>query len=446
MSRISTPAAALALACAAALFAPAAGAQDAPPDSALRAWHRAVSDSTDAYFGLSAEPADTAGLDSALAGALAEPAPERRRTELRLGLAPSFAFNRALGAVYGGSASAGVGLAKLTGSLKWAGGPREWYGGGEASLGRSVRDEDRSWSARIGVGRRFGALDRDYYNPIFAMAGALAFGSDRHSYLRRDGVRAEFSRRSPGRWVEAGYRNELESPLATTTTWSLFGGEPGLLENAPAAPGRASELRVGGGMALPWAPFTVQGTVWNAGGALGGDLGYHRYRLAVGGGLGLGSLFALAPQLEYGRLTGGAPAQDVFYVGGRHSLLTVESHALAGTGRAVGRVELLMHDDVFTVLGLRQGTAFPIQVAAFAGAAARWGYDPATGAARVTPRDWPGAEQWMSEAGVSLMFRPGIPDPDAFLRVDYAWPLGPGDREGTLQVSWQRTLHLLGGY
>ena len=27
-----------------------------------------------------------------------------------------------------------------------------------------------------------------------------------------------------------------------------------------------------------------------------------------------------------------------------------------------------------------------------------------------------------------LLYRPGLPDPDTFVRIDYAWPLGPDDR------------------
>jgi hypothetical protein len=217
-----------------------------------------------------------------------------------------------------------------------------------------------------------------------------------------------------------------------------------VVANVPAAFGRASEARLNAGVKLPGAPFRLEGTAWNAGGALGGDFAYHRYRTALGGGVGLGRHFALAPQLEYARLTGAALPQDLLYLGGQYSLLTVDSQSLAGTGRAVGRVELLMHDDVLQVLRLRRNSAFPLQLGTFAVTGARWGYDPASGAARLTPRDWPGSEQWMSEAGVSVLYRPGLPDPSTFIRVDYAWPLGPNGREAKWFVTYKRTLHLLG--
>ena len=436
---------AFALALAVAVPAPVAHAQDAPADSALRAYFRAVSDSTDAWFGLSAQPADTAGLDSALEYGLSLPPGAARGRAARLSFAPAFSFNRALGAVYGGSASlAGPrGLARLTGQLQWANGPDDWYGGGELAVGRVLPGRDEGATFRLSAGRRFEPLNRDYYNAAFATIAALFYGSDRHSYLRRDGVRASYAYRT-GAWnATAAYRNELESPLATTATWTLFGGDADPAANGVAAFGRASELSLAGSVKLPWAPFTVEGTVWNAGGALGGDLAYHRYRAAAGGALALGRHVAFVPQFEYARLTGAALPQDVLYVGGQYSLLSLDSQSLQGTGRAVARADVVVHDDVLELLRLRHHPAFPIQLGAFAASASRWGYDPATGVAKLTDRHWPGSEQWMSEAGVSLMYRPGLPDPETFFRVDYVWPLGPGGREPGIQVSWKRTLHLL---
>ncbi len=123
----------------------------------------------------------------------------------------------------------------------------------------------------------------------------------------------------------------------------------------------------------------------------------------------------------------------------------MDPRSLAGTGRTVAHAEVFLLDDLFEVLRLRRNSAFPIQVGAFGATAARWGYDPATGAPRLTARDWPGREQWMSEAGVSVMYRPGLPRPDSFLRLDVAWPLGPNDRSAKVSLSWRRTLYLLGG-
>jgi hypothetical protein len=231
--------------------------------------------------------------------------------------------------------------------------------------------------------------------------------------------------------------------MVTTATWNLTGAKIDLVPNTPAALGRASEARAAVMVKLPRAPFTAAGGVGVAGGPFGGDFDYHRYRAATGGGIALGRHFALAPQAEYARLTGDVLPQDILYLGGQYSLMSVESQSLQGSGRAVGRVDLLMHDDLLALLRLRSNAVFPMQAGVFATTGAHWGYDPATGAARHTQRDWPGAEQWISEAGVSLMWRPGLPDPETFLRVDYVWPVGPNDRKAAWFVSYKRTLHLL---
>jgi len=85
----------------------------------------------------------------------------------------------------------------------------------------------------------------------------------------------------------------------------------------------------------------------------------------------------------------------------------------------------------------------PLQIAAFAHSAARWGYDPATGQPILTPQNKPGRQEWISEAGVSLLLRVGLPDPESFFRLDYAWPVGPGEREPKFFLGYRRTLHML---
>lgn len=436
---------ALAFALASLVPAVAARAEDAPADTALQRYFRSVSDSTDAYFGLSAQPADTSGLDSTLFYLLDHPNEKRRRQGRLVSFAPSFAFNRAIAVLYGGSAAAGnnTGLGQLKGTLEWANGPDDWYGGGEYALSRYGEMDEPAWSFRVRAGRRYTALDRDYFDPAIRTGVALFSGGDRYSYLRDDGVRAEYRRRWRGWRVTLGYRNELESPLVTTATWNLVNSPLDLVTNFPAALGRTSEAQVHLYGDLPRLPIKLEASMWNAGGALGGDLGYHRYRGAAGGAIGLGRHFALAPQAEYGRLFGAALPQDIFYSGGQHSLVTVTPQSLQGTGYSSGRAELIMHDDLLQMLRLRKNAALPIQLAAFAASAARWGYDPATGEARLTSQNQPGRQEWISEAGLSLMFRVGLPDPQSFLRLDYAWPVGPGDREPTLFLGYRRTLHML---
>ena len=52
------------------MLAGATHAEEAPADSALGAYVRSLSDSTDSWFGSTAAPLDTTGLDSALVAGL----------------------------------------------------------------------------------------------------------------------------------------------------------------------------------------------------------------------------------------------------------------------------------------------------------------------------------------------------------------------------------------
>ena len=90
---------------------------------------------------------------------------------------------------------------------------------------------------------------------------------------------------------------------------------------------------------------------------------------------------------------------------------------------------------MFHALGLREPPTFPIQLSVFAGLGAAWGYDPATGDALASRAWWPESREWQPEVGASVLYRPGIPQPDYFVRVSWAVPVGPGDREPRVALS-----------
>src|SRR3989442_14131546 len=74
-------------------------APSAAPDTTLDQFLGRLSDSTSAYFGISAAAPDTAGLASALAYGLLHPAPIPP-VRLRSAVLPDFGFNRVDGPVY----------------------------------------------------------------------------------------------------------------------------------------------------------------------------------------------------------------------------------------------------------------------------------------------------------------------------------------------------------
>jgi hypothetical protein len=54
--------------------------------------------------------------------------------------------------------------------------------------------------------------------------------------------------------------------------------------------------------------------------------------------------------------------------------------------------------------------------------------------------DWPNEQEWKHEGGFQLLYRPGIPETNAFLRFSYAWPLGPDERRARYAISYSQPL------
>ena len=419
-----------------------AGAEPAAPDSALHGFLGGLADSTDRYFGVSAAPLDTTGLDSALAARLASPLATRSRTRLDFDLGPDFGFNRVDGPVYG--MWAGLGdprpVGRIEGQVHYAAGPNVWLGGG--GIRKALGPRDAPWRIRVFAGRLTEVMDREASDLRLSHLRALVTGSDDLRYYRRDGLETSFGRESESWLVEAGYRDMLESPLVTTATWNFFDRRLAVRDNLPAARGRVHELSYRATAVLPLAPVTAEITHATAGQAIGSDFEYRRTRVALAADLGLGRFAALVPQLSYGRLSGAAVPQASFYLGGAHSLRSVEGESIGGTGAALARLDLIGADDLLALARLPHPAAIPLQGALFAAAGAVWGVDPYGG--RTLPGvDWPHREDWLTEAGVGLLWRPGLPDPLAFLEFSYAWPLGPADRDARYAITYTRALDLV---
>ena len=427
-------------------------ADHAPRDTTLDAYIRRLADSTDIYYGGSTAGPDTTGLDSVLARFLADPrrdpVPQRSRS---LALGPFLHFDRADGGVFGVSAGAGLarGPGRLGGVLAWANGPDEWRGGAEWSKRFATAGAASGWNARAWAGRTSVGFDRDSYDPTLASLRAFAFGSDYYDWLRRDGVRVSLEREAATWRAGIGWRDMLESSIPQSATWTLFGGRADRHTNDSAAFGRTRELELTGSVRVPGSPLLAEAGYATSGAATGSDFTYRRLRLATGGELNLSRHLVLVPQIEYGRLRGQAVPQAAFFLGGRSSLRSLQDNALTGTGMAFGRLELVLADDLGTLLGIEALAPPAIHLGAFAGSGAMWGRDDPgslrayAGHPAPTARDVPDAQEWLSEAGLSVMWRPGLPDPNAFLRAEYAIPIGPDSREPRWQFSFQRALNLL---
>jgi hypothetical protein len=426
----------------AALVPGAARAQGgASPDTSLHRFLDTLADSTDAYFGLITSEVDTAGLDSALTASLEKPwkGPPGR---VRYSILPRYAFNRVDGNVWGGRAglSNRRGRWSVEGDLSYAAASDTWLGGGEFAY--SIRRDETLWQLRVLGGRRTSTMDRNAGSQGLVSARALILGSDPQSYLRRDGFTVSMGvLGTPGR-ASLAYRNWRESPLAVRTLWNMSGNDPVYPDNVAAAPGRASELAFGGDAHLFSWPFQLQVGYAFSDGALGSDFDYRRARIALGGEIAVARRISFAPQFTYGRLSGDPVPQASFYLGGPNTLATLSDDLLGGTGLGLARLDVIGADDLLALAHIPHPAMLPIQGAVFASIGGVWGDDPYGGPS--SPRDgWPDRNAWRSEAGVSLLYRPGIPDEDGYLRVNLAWPLGPRDAVPHWSMTYSRTLDWL---
>jgi len=419
----------------------------APADTALGQYLGGLADSTDQYFGISGVRPDTTSFDSLLAAGLANPNANRRRG-ISLAPGPWVAFNRVLGPLWGGSLTASTrSLGALEGKLGYADGPEIWMGGGEyrktwsrpRRAARGYREEP-DWSIAVRAGRFPGVMDPDRRETALAVARALIWGTDRQHYLRRDGVRASLTREDASLRLELAARDELESPEEVTTTWNLYRREPVVLFNLPARLARVRELGVEATTRIPWTPVWVELESRVADDAWGSDLTYTRLRVAAATELSIAGVAALITQGTLGRLEGRDIPQAAFFLGGATSLRSLPGWSLGGTRKALARLDLVTAPQLFEPLHLPPTLAF--QLGAFGGIGAVWGDDPYGGPG--TPEDeWPERNEWLSEAGASLLYRPGIPDPLGHIRFDWAWPIGPERGAGRFIVYYSRPIDLV---
>ncbi|MEO5987932.1 MAG: hypothetical protein ABIU54_11120 [Candidatus Eisenbacteria bacterium] len=448
MSRAPLPLVAASVSFALSLFAMvSAHAEAAPSDSLLEGYMRRMTDSTSGYFGVTAQLPDTTGLDSMLTVGLSEPPGVSRRTRRanRLAPTPAIGFNRVDGWQLGGELGTGAsrGFGRVNAKLQYTLGQKDFLGGGRYLHRWTDRGRDAAWSFDLWGGRATEAFDRDHHEALLTSVRAIVSGADRQQYLRRDGVRGLLVRETASGRLSLAYRDQLESSRPTSTTWNLLGRELALVPNGPAGFGRAREAAIEGDFQVPKLPLRLQLQHWTAGRATNSGFTYRRTRIALGGDVGLTRHIAVAPQLEWGRLRGEALPQEAFYLGGSSSLRSLERNELHGAGKAFGRVDALLMDDVLQLLRIPHPDMFPLQIGAFLGSGAVWGGEAFSGGPG-TRRDFPRADEWLSEAGVSVLYRPGVPDPEIYLRIDYVMPLGPDSgREAGIAVSFQRTLNLL---
>jgi hypothetical protein len=417
----------------------------APPDTALGHFLGQLSDSTDQYFGATAAPLDTAGLDTVLADRMSDE-PVRG---FKFSVLPAFAFNRVDGPTPGvtfgiegpRAPRARLGLGRLGLKLAYATGPNDLLGGAEY-LNR-LRLGGGAYDLRLFAGRVTSRMNRDNSDRFLNTWRAFLTGNDYTQYLRHDGFEVAVGREET-RWrVRASWRDMLESPLPVTATWNLFHREPVTRTNLQAAFGRTSEFGLETGLRLPLGfPLQVEVGGQLSDPSLGSAFDYRRVRAALGAEVPVARAFSFVPQFAYGRQEGDAIPQAAFYLGGGPTLKSLNRDARGGTRLAVARLDVFEAPDLLTLLHIKHPAALPLQAAVFAGAGAVWGADPYGGPA-VAGEAWPHEQDWLAEAGVSITYSSALFDQGGMLRFNYAWPLGPTDRAPRFSLAFTRVLDLL---
>jgi hypothetical protein len=422
--------------------APAMSAAPADADSTLDGYLRQLSDSTDTYFGVAAAPLDTAGLDSALVRGLADPR-WRPKGPISTSFAPWLMFNRATGPIYGASAAIGRPRTgwEASGSLGLAVGPDPdlWLGSG--TLRRTWGRSGDEWEARVGAGRWVQSVDRDAGEEGLSQFRAFFFGSDTRHYLRRDGFEAHLEHRHAAWTAGLIYRDRLESPLPVTTGWYLFGHDLKVPGNLQATSGRSREIE--GEVSVPL-PFSVRADldVLVSSPSLGSEFDFTRTRYTVVGDLAPRRWISLVPRVAYGRTLGAMTPQSAHYLGGAFTLRSLVGGSRGGTGMAFGALDALLWKDVLSLFGARPPALLQFQPAVFVAAGALWGEDPYGGPPRPGTL-WPEEPAWLPEAGVGLVYRPGLPTPATYFRFDFATGIGQNPEGSTFLFSVYSPLDLL---
>ncbi len=421
--------------------APRAAATDSVPP--LDRFLQGLSDSTDVRYGSVAAPIDKAGLDSALAAALSGLGPARPRGRITYGFFPTFTFDRADGPAWGGWAALGVrGYGRLTGRISYAVGPNDWRGDADWSRGWGGTGTAASWSTRIGVGRTAESLDSDARRSLINTVRALGWGRDLQDYQLRDGLRARIEREAHSVRVGLAYRNQLESPLITTTSWNLAHDPLLRPENRPGTLRRIREAELEATWRVPRIPLWLEGEGRISDAAIGSRSDYQRLRFAAASDIALGRWATATGQATYGRVWGETLPQNAAYLGGSQTLRSVTRGDIVGSGRVFGRIEVIETPDLLWWVPGTAGALLNLQVAGVLAAGGVFGTEPFTGQP-FAGTSWPALHDWKSEAGIGLLYRPGLPDPRMFYRVDLTHALGPGESGWKTLFSVSTTFNLV---
>jgi hypothetical protein len=450
--RLALVVAALAAAFLASLGATArvARAQDAPPDSIVDLF-RQLADSTDASYGDSSVAYDKTGLDSLAGLGFDElPPPRERRSRQGASFSPVLSYHRATGVMTG----AGMTFRNLkAGELHLEGS----YGF-ESKAGRYearwrkplyVRHNNRPYRSLyephieehrteldlvLGYARSDENFMPEHARPKAGSLRALFFGRDEQSIYEQRAFKGGLNFWT-GDWrLSAGWEDGKDRSMQRETRFSFFGDRDSVPENLPADFDEFSGPT--GGIAYEREDWELAARI----DARGGGEDRWRVRGALGKAVRLGNSLKLYGQYEYGAAATDAPLQRMFSVGGPRLLRTVRTGVTMADHLMGAKLELVSSIDVLRSIGIGGPDWLVLNPWVFGEAAAIW--DDAAGRNVVFAQ--PPSQAWRGGAGGGFLFRPGVPDPDVWVRFGYVARVGHKPGQSHFTISIDRAFDLIG--
>lgn len=407
---------------------------------------------TDARFGDATVRFDTTGFDTLLLRRLEEPLvpPPSRDRYLQPDLVVR--YDRAEGLVLGGGFQRWRrGLGTIHAKAAYASGSQAvlheigwrrilWLHSPYGYV--DEREVSRDWSfgsarllgVEVSYARETALFAPEHSQAAVSSLNALFLGTDRQSYYERRGVDLGLRLRLSPWDFTAGYRHAKEKPLERNATVALLRDDaltPGV---RPADPGTFHSLR---GRAA-FEPGSHRHAAVLEGQGLGND-GW-RLRSVAGTAVGLGRAVKAIAQVEGGAAKPTAPAQRNFEIGGPRAVPSLPLGEGSTDHLLLAKLELIHSESLLELLHLPRPDFFDLQLGAFFHYGVAWD-DPA-GRAIVFSK--PPASGWRGAAGVSLLYRPGLPDARTFWRFQFGWPVGPEAGEMRVTLAIGREFDLIG--
>jgi hypothetical protein len=429
------------------LAAAAAPAFAQAPADSLDSFLKGLADSTDVSYGTQSVTFDTTGLDTLALNALSRP-PALPRRSPGAAFFPLLGFHRAEGWIVGAGARVGsraAGWLEPSGTYSFSNEQARYAFGWRRTLlydgprlRRTLVERGRinPGTTRLDVELRYAReslpFAPEHATPRIGNPDAFLTGNTSSSLYYRRGFEGSLTLWK-GDWrFEGGVRDAKEDRMPLVNDFALFTHSENIPANVQAGTDDYTE------------PFGSIGWVRTdlEAGALaefrGGGGDRWRARGVLAKALRFGAPLKAYAQVEYGAAAANAPIQRTFWIGGPRAVPTLVMDSGGGDHMLLGKLEFIEAHDVLKATGLPHPDWLVLQPLFGVRGGAAW--DRGENALFATPP----SEAWAGSAYGGLAFRLGIPEPDVFLRMFVAFPIGPNAGQTTFRVMLRAPFDLLG--